>query len=183
MSVAPVVRGRSVPVVDQWTQRELRDALGFFCTGISVIATGGADPVGMTTNSFSSVSLDPPLVLFCARAGSQVSRRVRRGDPFTVNFLTSEQESVAGHFSSPDRGSGPQSFDIIRWTWGAQVDAPVFTDASIVLECSTEVVHRAGDHLIYIGNVLAIHPTDRPVDTLVYLNGAYRQLPRFAPEP
>lgn len=161
--------------------REFRNVLGSFGTGVTVVATGSDDPVGMTVNSFASVSLDPPLVLFCARKGSQFTRRLDRTSTFSINVLTGDQEHAARHFAWSGRGSGEESFAPVRWARGVSIDAPVVLDSSASLECRTWDVHDGGDHTIHIGEVLSVHR--RPAThSLVFLDGRYHRIAR-ATEP
>ncbi|MBM6405604.1 flavin reductase family protein [Phycicoccus sp. CSK15P-2] len=176
----PVNASPASPAPALWDDRDLRDVLGTFATGITVIATGGPDPVGMTTNSFTSVSLDPPLVLFCARRSSKVAARLEEDTAFTVNVLTGEQEHAARHFASSTRGTGVDSFRPVEWEWGSTVGAPVVTEASSTLECRVWKAHDGGDHVIYIGEVLALHRHRNDQHVLVYLDGDYHRLSRRA---
>ncbi|NHA69049.1 flavin reductase family protein [Phycicoccus flavus] len=174
MSALPTVP--PVPGRTAWHERDYRDALGTFCTGVTVVVTGGRDPVGVTVNSFASVSLAPPLVLFCAGKGSRVERRLVRGSPFSVNVLPGDQEDVARHFASPSRGSGTRSLESVEWQWGRRVDVPVITSATAGLECRVRDVHSAGDHVIYVGEVHWLHPV-RPTGTsLVFVRGRFARV-------
>src|SRR5436853_2162452 len=91
--------------------QEFRQALGCFATGVTVITTSsGEHGYGMTANAFSSVSLDPPLVLVCAKAGSEGTDHIDANGVFAVNVLAAEQEPLSRFFSSKDRPRGRDAF-------------------------------------------------------------------------
>lgn len=173
VTALPIAQGDAA-----WSPRLLRDVLGCFATGITVIATGDVEPVGMTTNSFASVSIDPALVLFCARLGSKVHRALSDDSTFSVNVLAGDHELVARHFASPDRGTGVRSFAPVRWQRGSRTDAPVIVDATASLECRVWNIYAGGDHLIYVGEVLALHRGSSPEHALVFMDGCYRRIAR-----
>src|SRR3954447_18866788 len=102
----------TVPVVREgFSGAEFRQALGAFATGVTVITTSGEEHAyGMTANAFSSVSLDPPLVLVCVIAGSEGSRHLQSNRCFAVNILHAEQEPLSRYFASRDRPRGVDAF-------------------------------------------------------------------------
>lgn len=154
-------------------KRTFRDACGCFATGvvIATCTTGSGDPVGVTINSFSSVSLEPPLVLFCIdhRATSRTS--FLEADAFALNILSSEQRSLADRFakSSSDKFSG------ISYTESSN-GAPVFSDALVHFLCTPEAQYPGGDHDIIVGRVTAIEKTEADLSPLLYFGGSYRDL-------
>lgn len=149
-------------------QKLLRAALSQFATGVTVIATKEEDgtPRGFTANSFTSVSLDPPLVLVCI-ARSAASCDVFSGARhFSVNVLSEEQKDVSGLFAS----QRPDKFDIASWHPG-QTDTPVIDDALAWFECAHHDLVEAGDHVILVGRVVDFgHGDGRP---LGYFRGGY----------
>lgn len=171
------------PRADAWTAREFRDVVGTFVTGITVVATGGDEPAGMTTNSFASVSLDPALVLFCARRGSKVDRALAASRCFSVNVLTDRQEVVARHFASPDRGVGVESFASVPWLPGTCGGAPILTEATAALECSLWQTYDGGDHSIVVGKVERIHHLAHSGSVLAYHRGHYQRVHHHAGVP
>ena len=146
-----------------------RQVLGHFASGVTVItALHDDEPVGLAANSFSSVSLDPPLVLFCAGYSSTTWPRISAAGHFCVNVLSSEQEAVARQFS----GKGDK-YEGIGWTRGLS-GAPVLNGALAWIDCVIDAVHEAGDHAVVIGRVVALDATDgRP---LTYFRGGYGTL-------
>jgi len=167
---------RDVPM-SRIDRRAFRDALGWFATGVAIITTRAADgtPVGLTANSFSSVSLDPPLVLFSLnrRAGSLAV--FQSSGCFAVNVLRHDQQALSFRFAaaSADRWDG---VDVDTWSTGA----PILRDALASFECRIETSHAGGDHVIFIGEVVRMQaePHGYP---LVFCRGGYRALAE-APE-
>jgi flavin reductase (DIM6/NTAB) family NADH-FMN oxidoreductase RutF len=152
----------------------LRQVLGRFATGVAVITTMAADgrPAGMTVNSFSSVSLDPPLVLFCISRDSRLNPVFTEASAFAVNVLSSSQQAVSRQFARP----GLDRFGLIR-PGGGSSGAPLLPAALARLECSMEQVLRAGDHDIMLGRVCAMDlaPGGAP-DPLIFFGGRYHLL-------
>ena len=152
--------------------RDYRSALGTFATGVTVITTmsdSGA-PVGFTANSFSSVSLEPPLLLFCLDRGSYSFGHFSKTKTFAVNVLTDRQEDVSAHFARPSEDKWRHvGYDL------CSVGCPVFADALAVFECVTHAVHDGGDHIIVVGEVVQFsHKAD--VDPLLYYRGRYARI-------
>ena len=156
-----------------FTSGDLRKALGTFATGVTVVTTGGeADPYGMTANAFSSVSLDPPLVLVCVKSGAAGCEYIDRNGVFAVNILAADQEPLSRYFSSKTRPRGPDALrDVSHRT--AASGAPILDDVAGYLDCRLQTVHEAGDHKIFIGEVLDLDfASDR--EPLVFHAGRYR---------
>ena len=150
----------------------LRRALGCFVTGVTVVTTRDADgaPLGFTASSFTSVSLDPPLVLVCV--GHEVERLevYRRCSEFAINVLGDPQQALSARFATehPDRFAG------VRWREGAH-GVPILEGCIAALECAPWRRIEAGDHMILIGRVLRCEgSSDRP---LAYWRGRYRRVP------
>jgi len=146
----------------------LRRALGRFATGVTVITARGQDgtPLGFTANSFNSVSLDPPLILWSLSRGSARLGAYRGADAYAVNILTADQEGIARQFASPvdDR------FEGVAWEEGLH-GAPVLAGALAVFECLHEAVYPAGDHELFIGRVE--HVRETPGKPLTYFGGGF----------
>ncbi|NWG45244.1 MAG: flavin reductase family protein [Alphaproteobacteria bacterium] len=153
----------------QFTPRQFRDCLGLFTTGVAVAACAGAGGrrIGITVNSFSSVSLDPPLILWCLdRASSTLSDFVG-AETFSVSVLSESQRALAERFADPARHGA----DIDAFEPGS-AGPPVLRDAMARFQCRQHAVHEGGDHLILVGRVLALEMADaRP---LLYFRGGYR---------
>lgn len=153
-------------------ERTLRDALGCFATGITVVTTldEQGKPVGLTANSFTSVSLEPPLILFCLARSSSNLRFFERAGKFGVNVLHIGQQPTSDRFArrAEDRFS---SVDWEFWETGV----PILRSALSSFECDTYAVHDGGDHVILIGRVkrASFEPSRDP---LLYFRGKYRRL-------
>jgi 3-hydroxy-9,10-secoandrosta-1,3,5(10)-triene-9,17-dione monooxygenase reductase component len=151
--------------------RSLRDALGRFATGVAfVTAAPGGEPAGLIVNSFTSVSLDPPLVSFNPARSSLTWQRMRRAGRFTVNVLARPHEGFARRAARP----GADRFEGLDWQPG-RGGAPVLADALAALECEIVAEHPAGDHTIVVARVehLRIRPAAEP---LIFFAGEFRAL-------
>jgi flavin reductase len=158
-----------------FTGKDFRAALGAFATGVTVITTRGEEHAyGMTANAFSSVSLDPPLVLICARSGTEGSEHIDRNGAFAVNILGADQEPLSRYFSSKDRPRGRDAFREVAHTLGT-TGSPILDGVVCYLDCSLNASHPAGDHEIFIGEVLTIG-IDENVAPLLFHGGGYRYL-------
>jgi len=152
--------------------RTLRDALGCFATGVTVVTTTDAtgQPIGLTANSFSSVSLDPPLILFCLARSSSNLERFRQAEHFAINVLHIGQQPTSGAFAR----SNAERFEGVAWeTW--ETGAPILSGALASFECVPHEVVEAGDHLVFIGRVTRARFEPRR-DPLLYFRGKYRRL-------
>jgi flavin reductase (DIM6/NTAB) family NADH-FMN oxidoreductase RutF len=156
--------------------RALRDVLGRFATGITVLTSAAGDRAhGMTANSFSSVSLDPPLVLVCIKRGAVMLDTIASNRAFAVSILGADQERVARYFASRERPAGISQFDAVDWMPAPATGAPLLAGALAWLECELESVHDGGDHLIFIGRVLGLGAGDK-VNALLFFGGTYHQM-------
>jgi flavin reductase (DIM6/NTAB) family NADH-FMN oxidoreductase RutF len=148
--------------------RALRDAFGTFMTGVTVVTAHDANgaPIGFTANSFSSVSLDPPLLLVCVANSSRNFATLTQADGFAVNILSESQKDVSNTFARPveDR------FATVSWQPGPH-GSPVLADVSAWFDCAMHKTVDAGDHTILIGEVKAFEATTAP--GLGYARGAY----------
>jgi len=150
---------------------QFRAALGRWVTGVTVITTRSraGDLAGLTASSFASLSLDPPLVLFCLGHSSTGKPAFDAADGFVVNVLAESQQALAGRFAQ----LGGDKFPGVAWRPGLR-DMPVLDGALASLECRIAQTYPGGDHTIVIGEVERIHlGDDKP---LVYYRGAYRAL-------
>ncbi len=150
-----------------------RQLLGCFPTGVAVITTNNADgrPVGLTCNSFSSVSLEPPLVLFSLRKASSLVPTFNASDAFAINILSQRQDELSGRFAS---SKIVDKFDGVAWRSGP-LGMPIVEDCLASFECSVHARHDAGDHIIVIGEVKHMHEGSND-HALVFYKGAYRML-------
>lgn len=148
--------------------RALRDAFGCFMTGVTVVTTidQSNNPLGFTANSFSSVSLDPPLLLVSIANKSVNLQTFQAAPGFAVNILSEEQKSVSANFARPveDR------FASVYWRRGP-VGSPLIAEVSAWFDCTLEQVIPAGDHSILLGRIGGFEATSHP--GLGYYRGAY----------
>lgn len=151
---------------------EFRQVMRTFPTGVTVVAArdGEGLPVGLTVNAFTSVSLDPPMVLICIdRRSSSHDVLVERGT-FTVNVLASGQEALAERFAA-DPADG--RFAGVAWREGPN-GAPVLDGTAAWLACALEAVHAGGDHSILVARVEDAWAAVTP--SLVFFRGAYGEV-------
>lgn len=152
--------------------REFRSALGTFATGVTIVTTMSHDgtPIGLTANSFTSVSLDPPLVLFCLDRKSYSYAHFEKASHFAVNVLAAEQQSVSNHFARPSEDKWrDMTLDLCG------VGCPAFKESLAVFECETQRIHDGGDHVIVVGKVLSFD-YKREGAPLLYYRGKYGRL-------
>jgi flavin reductase (DIM6/NTAB) family NADH-FMN oxidoreductase RutF len=152
--------------------RSLRTACGHFVTGVAVITceTDGM-MTGTTVNSFTSVSLDPPLVLFCLHRDSRLLGMLRRSGKFGVNFLTGQQERLAWAFASRDTAELEQ----VAHHRSAE-GVPVVSEAAAFLACSLVQEYDGGDHLILLGEVIELGVPGRLKEPLIFFRGVMSML-------
>jgi len=141
------------PLSTTISQRDLRDAFGAFATGVTVVTAIRPDgePLGVTANSFASVSLDPPLLLWCLAKSSSAVEAFALGAPFAVHILAHQQRDLAMHFARRSR----EKFEIDR-AWRSNPAPPHIADALCRFECRVHSLCLGGDHLIIVGEVLAL---------------------------
>jgi flavin reductase (DIM6/NTAB) family NADH-FMN oxidoreductase RutF len=167
----------STATVTGFTSKDFRATVGAFATGVTVVTTRGEEhSYGMTANAFSSVSLDPPLVLVCVIARSEGSEHIQSNGCFAVNILHSEQEPLSRYFASRERPRGRDAFREIPHRTGA-TRSPILEGAIAYMDCRLHADHEAGDHRIFIGEVLELgfNPDGTP---LVFHGGQYGILSR-----
>jgi len=152
-------------------KQQFRRICGKFASGITVAtvldSTGACH--GMTANSFTSVSLTPPLVLICVDHGARIREHFRIGSHFGINILSASQKALSDRFA----GSGYDRFEGIGWYPG-ETGVPLLPDVLATIECARVNVVTAGDHDIVIGEV--VHADCRDGEPLVFYGGQYRSL-------
>ena len=152
--------------------RTFRDTLGLFVTGVTVITTRDANgsPVGITANSFNSVSLDPPLVLWSVGLNALSLKAFSDANAFAVHILREDQAELSKRFAK----SGTNKFEGLAIDSGLN-GLPLLPDCAARLECVPYAKHKAGDHTLFIAEVqrLESDPHARP---LVYHGGRYAEL-------
>lgn len=163
--IAPV----AVPNLAAPDMYSYRHVLGHYPTGVAVItATTPNGPVGLAMNSFTSLSLDPPLVLFCPAETSSTWPILRAVGTIAVNVLSGTQEAVSRAFAA----RGGDRFAGIDWSPGAH-GAPLLHDAIGWLECTVRDEYPAGDHSVVIAAIEKIGVHDAIADPLVFFRGGY----------
>ncbi|MEO9323717.1 flavin reductase family protein [Nocardioides sp. C4-1] len=151
--------------------RRFRDVLGRFASGVTVVTAIGADgPVGMTCQSFSSVSLDPPLVLFVPSRTSRAWPLIRRAGSFCVNVLADGQAGVSDTMA----GRGTDKFAGVDWTPSAVTGSPVLPGTLGHVDCTIHAVHESGDHDVVVGRVVDLEASDGDAGPLLFFRGRYR---------
>ena len=154
-----------------FSSRELRDALGCFATGITIVTAHmpGYKPIGLTVNSFASVSLEPPLVLWSLDRNSENVTPFLQADHFGVNVLEESQEHLSTRFAT--RGMhGFKDGEFQTWETGA----PILPETLAQFDCRIVERFDGGDHVIFLGKVVRI--SSRPGNPLLYSRGGYRGL-------
>jgi flavin reductase (DIM6/NTAB) family NADH-FMN oxidoreductase RutF len=148
----------------------LRDALGAFATGVTVVTARACDgsPVAMTVNSFTTVSLDPPLVLWCAHRGVGPFDAFHEASHYAVHVLHAGQEALSNHFAQDiaDKFSGLPYLNGIA-------DLPLLEDFTARFQCRVEQRLNGGDHVMLVGRVLELD--HRPNEPLIFHAGQYRR--------
>jgi flavin reductase (DIM6/NTAB) family NADH-FMN oxidoreductase RutF len=162
-------------MAEPFSAGDFRKALGAFATGVTVITTAGpADHYGMTANAFSSVSLDPPLVLVCVVSGTRGAEALTTNGVFAVNVLTEEQEQLSNYFASRSRPNGRSAFDEVPFEDGV-TGSPLIKGCAAHLDCRLHSEYEAGDHTIFIGEVQAM-AVDGETRPLLFHGGRYAYL-------
>ncbi len=155
-----------------FSSREFRDALGCFATGVCVI-TGQPDdgaPFGMTVNSFASVSLDPPLILWSLQNDSDMFGTFATCKRWAVNILRSDQQALSNRYAvKGDHELATGHFEL------GSTGIPVMPDTLASFECEEEARHAGGDHVILVARVLEMDHRDSAAP-LLFCSGAYAQL-------
>lgn len=153
------------------TPRALRDALGRFATGVTIITCvdGGGQRVGLTANSFNSLSLEPPLVLWSLRRESPTFDAFESATHFAINVLAEPQVELSRRFAAQVEDRFAEG----HWTSGLG-GAPVLTGCTAVFECRTHARLDGGDHRLYVGEVLRV--VEQGLAPLLFHSGHYRML-------
>jgi flavin reductase (DIM6/NTAB) family NADH-FMN oxidoreductase RutF len=160
-----------------------RRVMGAFATGVTVVAAQQGDEVhGMTANAFTSVSLDPLLVLVCIATHARMDGFIRRAGGFSVNFLSADQEPLSRYFANAWRPAAPPEFRFDPWDGG-----PRLVGSLASVGCRLDHAVDAGDHRVVLGRVIALFEGDPTALPLLFFSGRYRRLSELegtvAPEP
>jgi flavin reductase (DIM6/NTAB) family NADH-FMN oxidoreductase RutF len=152
----------------------LRAVLGRFATGVTVVAAGTEAPRGMTANSFTSVSIDPPLILVCVNRSASIYRTVLECGAFAVSMLSAGQEQVARYFADRSRPRGSAEFGAVVWSPAPSTGAPVLDGALAWLDCALAASYDGGDHAIFVGSVLS-SGCGPARDALLFFGGSFHR--------
>lgn len=160
-----------------YAARRFRDVLGRFASGVTVVTSiANGEPVGLTCQSFSSVSLDPPLVLFIPAKTSRAWPLIQRSGKFCVNLLGADQAALSNTMAS----RGADKFAEVAWTPSERTGSPLLEGALAHIDCAIHAVHEAGDHYVVIGRVLdlitddGVEGADADLEPLLFYRGQYR---------
>jgi flavin reductase (DIM6/NTAB) family NADH-FMN oxidoreductase RutF len=152
----------------RFDSERFRNVLGHLPTGVTVVTANGSEgPVAMSANSVTSVSLEPPMILFCPAKSSTTWPSIRDSGSFCVNVFAAHHEEASRRFSARgvDRFAGVD--------WHPRPSGPALDDAVAWIECTIHAVHEAGDHLIVVGLVHELDMRDADVEPLVFFRGRY----------
>jgi len=152
--------------------RDFRDSLGRFATGVCVVTVQNeqGEPLGLTVNSFASVSLDPPLILWSLQNSSDVFSIYSNAQRFAINILSAQQRDLAGMYAQ----RGGHSIDPAQLE-DSTSDYPILQDSLASMQCEVHTTHDGGDHLIIVGKVLA-HQRRAVGEPLLFYSGDYGTL-------
>jgi flavin reductase (DIM6/NTAB) family NADH-FMN oxidoreductase RutF len=152
-------------------QHHFRRVCAKYATGIAILTVLDSNgcPQGMTVNSFTSVSLEPPLILACIDRRTAFLSHFQPATRFAINILGEEHKELSARFAR----SGLDRFDGVGWTRG-ETGAPILPDMLAAIECAVTHLVEAGDHVVVIGE--ALHASWREGRPLIYFNSSYQEL-------
>lgn len=151
---------------------ELRTVMGMFATGVTLVTSGTDLPHGMTANAFSSVSLEPALVLVCVKRTAVLHATVLAQGTFAVSILGADQEGLARYFASSSRPRDEREFETVDHWAGRHTGAPIISGSLAWVECKLAAVYDGGDHSIFLGSVLGTGRGDGR-DALLFHGGRF----------
>jgi len=150
--------------------RTFRQTVGRFVTGVTVIAIDVDGEIrAMTANSFTSLSLDPPLVLFCLGKETKAGHHIRSAPGFSISILREDQRDLSSYFAGAwALDADPPPFSFTEWEGGPRLDG-----CMAALGCRTHAIHEGGDHWIVVGQVIATYRDEDAGEPLVFFRGRY----------
>ena len=152
--------------------RAFRHTVGQFATGVTVIATeAGGSIQAMTANSFTSLSLDPPLVLFCVGKTAHLSAHLGDATGFSVNILARSQQDLSTYFAGGWKQPSPPPFEFVSWDGVHRLEG-----CGAALGCAVETIYEGGDHWIVVGRVLSLYRSEQARPPLLFCAGRYGSL-------
>jgi flavin reductase (DIM6/NTAB) family NADH-FMN oxidoreductase RutF len=157
--------------------RTFRHTVGQFVTGVTVIAAEIDGEIrAMTANSFTSLSLDPPLVLFCVGKTTHLGRIVHSAPGFSVNILRQDQQNLSTYFAGGWKEPAPPPFSFVTWDGTHRLDG-----CPAAIGCALESIYEGGDHWIVVGRVLSLYRSEQDFAPLVFRAGRYATLDEREP--
>ncbi|WP_367136883.1 flavin reductase family protein [Saccharothrix sp. HUAS TT1] len=153
----------------------LRAVMSRFATGVVVLTSGGAHANAMTANAFTSLSLDPPMVLACVARTATMHRSITAARRFAVSLLSAGQEDLARRFADSSRPRGDALFSAVGVRPGPVTGAPLLEGALAWLECELDQDYRAGTHSIFVGRVVSAEFGADDATSMVYLGGKFHR--------
>jgi flavin reductase (DIM6/NTAB) family NADH-FMN oxidoreductase RutF len=152
--------------------RTLRQTVGRFVTGVTVIAIDVEGEIrAMTANSFTSLSLDPPLVLFCLGKDTKAGMMIHNAPGFAVSILSHMQRDLSSYFAGLWREPEAPPFTFVAWDGGPRLEGCV-----AAMGCRVHAIHEGGDHWIVVGQVVATYRDEAVGEPLVFFGGKYVSL-------
>lgn len=152
----------------QFNSHDFRRAMGKFATGVTVVTTRkGETAHGMTANAFTSVSLDPPLVLVSVDKRSNTHRFIQTENAFGINFLRADQRDLSNHFAGKPNIAAEAKLNVF---WHGNI--PLLDDCLVNIACRLWASYDGGDHTLYVGEVIALNATEG--SPLLFFGGDYR---------
>jgi 3-hydroxy-9,10-secoandrosta-1,3,5(10)-triene-9,17-dione monooxygenase reductase component len=154
--------------------KALRQVFGQFCTGVTAVCVAGPDGrrYGITVNSFSSLSLDPPLALFAVVRESETLRAIQAAGAFSINILAENQQDISNALA---KKGGPEKMDAVP-THPGVTGAPIIEGSIGYMDCVLHAVHEGGDHLIVVGEIKQAQ-VGEALPPLLYFRSGYKTLP------
>lgn len=168
-----------IEVIEPFDRAAFRRVMGQFVTGVTVITVQHGDHIhGMTANAFTSVSLDPPLVLFCVAKTARMAALISEAPGFAINILAERQQDVSRQFAGSRKDDLERAVALKRGPI-----APLIEGTLAAISCTTDTIHEGGDHWIVLGRVISVHePSVGPIrDPLVFFRSRYQELVEQAP--
>ncbi|QQE79798.1 flavin reductase family protein [Alicyclobacillus sp. SO9] len=153
--------------------KTFRQAMGMFATGVTVMATEADGELhAMTANAFSSLSLDPPLILICLKRGAKMEHLINQGSYFSVSFLSEQQELLSTYFAGGSKDGTVPDFQFQPWSNTVRLQGSICSVA-----CQVHEIVEGGDHVVVFGRVMDID-MDSQGTPLLFYKGKYQTLAR-----
>jgi 3-hydroxy-9,10-secoandrosta-1,3,5(10)-triene-9,17-dione monooxygenase reductase component len=152
--------------------RAFRHTAAQFATGVTVVSLdAGGEVRALTANSFSSLSLDPPLVLFCLGRQARAAQIIHSARRFCVNILGDHQRDLSAFFAGAWKAPAPPRFSFVKWE-----EVPRLEGCLAAIACEVRAIHEGGDHWIVVGEVVGLHRLEHVSRPLVFYGGGYVNL-------